>query len=125
MYFFVKYSVDKYNVYHVFPPEYDGQGRIHKKIMNFTYISMIISQSSMFIILVLVFGSDYIPSCFVIAGSQILWMILDKLNSLTNFTDLKKKSLSKGFMTVEEEEEFVKSFKTRNRFIQTKKMSDV
>ena len=80
MYFFVKYSVDKYNVYHVFPPEYDGQGRIHKKIINFTYICMIISQSSMFIILVLVFGPDYIPSCFVIAGSQIVWMIFEFLS---------------------------------------------
>lgn len=34
LYFTIKYFIDKYNVLYVYPTEYDGQGRLYKKIIG-------------------------------------------------------------------------------------------
>ena len=59
MYFTIKYFIDKYNVLYVFPNEYDGQGRLHKKIIGLQYFGMAFSQVIMFGIFVLIFGQRY------------------------------------------------------------------
>ena len=71
LFFFIKYFIDKYNITHIYPQEFYGEGRLYKSITKYQYTSMIISEIVMFGKLSKVFGDKSLNLVYIIILIQL------------------------------------------------------
>ena len=81
-FFTIKYFIDKYNILHLYPPEFQGVGRLSNYIIGLKYFAIGFSQIIMFGILIVIFSKEYIRACIFIVILQVLALVLSKLIEL-------------------------------------------
>lgn len=111
-FFTIKYFIDKYNILHLYPPEFQGVGRLSNYILGLKYFAIGFSQVIMFGILIVIFGQEYIIACIFIVVLQLFALVLSKLIDFLPM-DRFKAWLASDFMSEQEEDELKKQKEER------------